>query len=134
MRPSPATRQRFPKVRRLVVALVAVFWLGLIVVYSGRLLMREQMRSELSAMQTRVAAEQRRQQELQALLAEADDPAAVEAFAREANQARPGEVIIVPFFVTPTPLPEGEGLPSPSPSARPTWRLWWDLLVTPARP
>ena len=134
MRLSPATQQRFPKVRRLVVALVAVFWLGLIVVYSGRVLMEEQMRSELSAMQTRVAAEQQRQQALQALIAEADDPAAVEAFAREANQARPGEIIIVPFLVKSTPSPEGEGLPSPSTSSRPNWRLWWDLLATPTRP
>jgi hypothetical protein len=121
-------------VRRLVIALVAVFCLGLIVVYSGHVLVGEQRQSELNAMQTRVAVEQQRQQTLQALIAGADDPAAVEAFAREANQARPGEVVIVPFLVTPTPAPKGEGLPSPSTSSRPNWRLWWDLLATPARP
>ncbi len=117
-----------------MIALVAMFCLGLIVVYSGRVLVREQMRGELSAMQTRVAAEQQRQQELQALLAEVDDPAAVEAFAREANQARPGEIIIVPSFVMPTPSPKDQALPLPSTSPRPNWRLWWDLLATPPQP
>jgi len=121
-------------VRRLLVALVVVFCLGLIVVYSGRLLLGKQMQSELSAMRARVAAEQQRQQELQALLAGADDPAAVEAFAREANQVREGETMIIPFVVAPTPGPKSADVSAPAKPARPNWRLWWDLLAPPSRP
>lgn len=120
--------------RRLLVALVAVFCLGLIAIYSGRLLVEEQVRRDLSAMQTRVAAEHERQQELQALLAQADDPAAVEAFAREANLARQGETVFVPFIVAPTPAAESAGLSAPARPTRPNWQLWWDLLAAPSRP
>lgn len=134
MRTSPAVRRHLPKVRQLLVALVAVFCLGLIVIYSGRLLLGEQVRGQLSALQTRVAAEQQRQQEIQTLLAEADDPAAVEAFAREANLVRQGETVFVPFIVAPTPAPGSTDISTPAKPSRPNWRLWWDLLATPSRP
>lgn len=133
MRQPVAPQRQLRTVSQLVVALGVLACLVFAVVYSGRIVAGVQTRQQLTEMQQRVAQQQQFQDQVRNWIARADDPAAVEAFARdEMNWGREGDQSIV-TLTSSSPAPaaapaEPAAVPSASP---PNWRLWWNLLAAP---
>ncbi|RME81297.1 MAG: hypothetical protein D6775_13915 [Caldilineae bacterium] len=132
------SRQLLPQrqlslVRQVVIALSIFACLVFLISYSGRVVLVEKAETDLQAWQHQIEVEQTRQAEIRLWLSQVDNPATVEAFAREEmNWARPGDrpVVLIeqPAAVTQKTPPADAPMETPTPA---NWQLWWDLLAHP---
>lgn len=133
MKQSLASQRQLRTVRQIVIALGVLGCLLFAVLYSSRIITGVQAQKQLAVMKQRVAEQEQFQSHVQDLLDGVDDPAAVEAYARnEGNLARPGDQVMAPLTPAPTP-PPAVSRPTPVPATTtPNWKLWWQLLAAPA--
>lgn len=129
-----APQRQLRTVSQLVVALGILACLAFAVLYSGRIVAGVQARQQLAEMEQQVEQQRQFQQQVQTLIAQADDAPAVEAFARDQlNWGRNGDRQVVALTV-PSAASSEMAPPAPavvdSPSL-PNWRLWWNLLAAP---
>jgi cell division protein FtsB len=122
---------------RLIIFVLIGLCLLFVVGYLQRLAEKEAVAAQMVAMQTRIADAERRTAILQDQLADVNSSAYVAQVARDhlgliQENDRPIVVLDPPATAVPA-LEEVERVGQGTPPAETNWRLWWELVVPPAR-
>ncbi|NOX62898.1 MAG: hypothetical protein GXP42_13285 [Chloroflexi bacterium] len=127
---NPLFQRQLLSTRQMLTAIAVLACLAYIILYSGRVVAGVRAQRKLVELQKTVAEREAFRQEVETLLEHVDDPAVIDAYAREErNWVKPGDQPVAPIIrdapIDPQPAPEPR-IQQTRPE--PNWRLWWKLL------